>query len=94
MDIFIFILIILALVAAMYLLSRSENRTKNKYKKAAYRLLDDPHPDNVEVSKMIKMLRLYGGRWRKDKEFIELVNRLRDRLNTMTDTEISQEVRK
>jgi hypothetical protein len=86
MDVAYFILIILALVALMYLLSRSEKKTKNKYKKDAYRLLDMPNPDRAEITKSIKLLRLYGGRWRKDKEFIELVKRLVDRLNNMADT--------
>jgi hypothetical protein len=86
MDVVYFILIILALVGAMLLLRRSEKKTKNKCKKTAYRLLDTPNPDRAEVASTIKLLRLYGGRWRKDKEFVELVERLRDRLNSITDT--------
>jgi hypothetical protein len=86
MDIFYFALILVALGAAMYFLSRSEKKTKNKHKKDAYRLLDNPNPERTEIVKTIKLLRLYGGRWRKDKEFIELVNRLRDRLDNMADT--------
>ncbi|MGD1119063.1 MAG: hypothetical protein ABR886_06205 [Dehalococcoidales bacterium] len=80
MDYAIFILVILALGAAMFFLQRSEKRTKNKYKKEAYRLLDTPDPDPTVVAKTIKLLRLYGGRWRKDKEFVELVKRLAERL--------------
>jgi len=86
MDIAIFILILLALIATMYLLGQSEKKTKNKHKKEAYRLLDTPHPDRAEIVKTIKLLRLYGGRWRKDKEFIELIVRLQDRLKSITDT--------
>jgi hypothetical protein len=80
MDYVIFALIILVLVAAIIFLQRSEKSTKIKYKKEAYRLLDEPHPDPVEVARIIKLLRLYGGRWRKDKEFVELVKRLAERL--------------
>jgi hypothetical protein len=86
MDIFYFILIILALGAAMYFLARSEKKTKNKHKKDAYRLLDTPNPSRAEITKSIKLLRLYGGRWRKDKEFVELVKRLVERLNSIADT--------
>lgn len=80
MDYAIFILIILALIAVFYFLRRNEKKTKNKHKIAAYRVLDAPNPTPQEIVNAIKMLRLYGGTWRKDKEFVELVNRLRDRL--------------
>ena len=81
MDYLFFILIILALVAASYFLRRSDKKTKNKYKIAAYRLLDAPNPARDEIVNTIKFLRLYGGRLFKDKEFVELVKRLTDRLN-------------
>ena len=81
MDYVYFILIILILVAIIYFLGRSEKRTKNKHKKDAYRLLDTPNPDQRELISTIKCLRLYGGRWRKDQEFIELIKRLAERLN-------------
>jgi LPXTG-motif cell wall-anchored protein len=80
MDILYFIIIILVLVAAYFFLRRNEKKTKNKYKIDAYRLLDAPNPSTKEIISAIKMLRLYGGTWRKDKEFVELVSRLRDRL--------------
>jgi hypothetical protein len=82
MDIFYFVLIILALGLAFYLLQRSDKRTKNKYKMDAYRLLDSPNPTSEEILKTIKFLRLYGGRWRKDKEFVQLIDRLQGRLKT------------
>jgi hypothetical protein len=78
-----FALIVLALVSAWYLLNRMDKRTKNKYKKDAYRLLDTPSASKQEVIKTIKMLRLYGGRFRKDKEFIQLVERLIEKLDKM-----------
>ena len=81
MDYLYFVLIIFALVAIIFLLRRSEKRLKNKYKKDAYRLLETPNPGRGEIIKTIKYLRLYGGRWRKDKEFIELVKRLVDKLD-------------
>jgi hypothetical protein len=83
MDYFYFALIILVLAGAWFLLNRMDKRTKNQHKKEAYRLLDTPDASKKEIEKTIKMLRLYGGRFRKDKEFIQLVNKLIDRLNKM-----------
>jgi hypothetical protein len=76
MDYFYFILIILSLAAMMYLLFRLEKATKVKYKKTAYGLLDAVKPGAEEIKDTIKGLRLYGGRWRKDKECYQLVERL------------------
>jgi hypothetical protein len=83
MDYLYFALIILALVAAFVFLQRSDKKTKNKYKMDAYKLLDSPNPAPNDILKTIKFLRLYGGRWRKDKEFIQLIDRLLARLKTI-----------
>lgn len=83
MDIFYFILIIVILIAVIILLRRSDTRTKNKYRKAAYSLLEKSKPDPKELKDTIKYLRLYGGRWRKDKEFLELAKRLIDKLDSV-----------
>jgi hypothetical protein len=77
---FIFALIVVALCAGWWWLNRMDKRTKNRYKKDAYRLLDKPECTKQEVLQTIKMLRLYGGRFRKDKEFVQLCNRLIDKL--------------
>jgi hypothetical protein len=82
-DYFFFIGIVLVLVGASFLLNRLEKRTKNKVKKEAYRLLDAPEATPNEIIKNIKMIRLYGGRWFKDKEFKQLADRLIDRLEKM-----------
>jgi hypothetical protein len=79
-DYFFFIGIILVLGAASYLLTRLEKKTKNKVKKEAYRLLDTPEPARADIIKSIKMIRLYGGRWFKDKEFKQIADRLIDKL--------------
>ena len=81
MDYVIFFLLILGLAAAYYLLRRADIRTKNKYKKDAYRILEMKGASRNEIEKTIKMLRLYGGRWRKDKEFAQLIARLIDKLD-------------
>jgi hypothetical protein len=83
MDYLLFILLIVVLVGAVILLRRSDIRTKNKYRKTAYSLLEKSNPDPGELKVTIKYLRLYGGRWRKDKEFLELAKRLIDRLDSV-----------
>jgi len=83
MDIFYFILIILGLVAIMYLLIRFEKKTKQKYKKIAYSLLDTVKPGPQEIKDTIKGLRLYGGRWLKDKECYQLVERLQVKYDSL-----------
>jgi hypothetical protein len=83
MDYFYFALIMLGLVAIMYLLIRIEKRTKLRYKKAAYGLLENARPDPKEMRDTIKSLRLYGGRWFKDKECVQLVERLQIKYSSL-----------
>jgi hypothetical protein len=72
LDITFFIVLILVIAGAFYLLNRSENKTKNKYKMTAYNLLEEKNPDTKKIRESIRMLRLYGGRFRKDHEFSQL----------------------
>jgi hypothetical protein len=71
-DIVYFILGVLILVGAYYLLHRSEKNTKNKCKKDAYDLLESKNPDPKKIKQTLTFLRLYGGRFRKDHEFGQL----------------------
>jgi hypothetical protein len=80
-DIVGFILILSALVAVICLLHRSEKGTKNKWKLAAYNLLEEKKPDPKKVRETIKFLRIYGGRFRKDSEFTQLDLLLSDLLH-------------
>jgi len=83
MDYFYFILIIFALLFIIYFLNRIERRTKAKLKKTAYGLLEIDRPDPKEMKDIIKGLRLYGGRWFKDKECVQLVDRLVVKYNSL-----------
>jgi hypothetical protein len=83
MDIVIFVLIIVGMVLLLVLLNRIEKKTKLNIKKTAYNLLEAVNPAPREIRDTIKSLRLYGGRFRKDKECIELVNRLIVKLDTV-----------
>lgn len=73
-------LFVIVLVLLLGGLSKLDTRTKKKHKQAAYKLLETSSPDAKEVKNTIKNLRLYGGRWRKDKECLQLIQRLQDKL--------------
>ena len=60
------------MVGGIWLLRRSEGKTKNKWKLAAYNLLEVKNPDPQKVRETIKFLRIYGGHFRKDPEFTQL----------------------
>jgi hypothetical protein len=85
MEVFLNILFIVGLLlvlgGALYLLHRSDVRTKNKHKMTAYNLLEKKDADPKKIKETIKLLRLYGGRWRKDPEIISLAGLLSDMLN-------------
>jgi|PlaIllAssembly_1097288.scaffolds.fasta_scaffold1032820_2 hypothetical protein len=74
------VLFILALVLALFGLNRFDAYTKTKYKKDAYKLLENPAPDVKKVKDTIKGLRMYSGKWRKDKESVMLVEKLQAKL--------------
>jgi hypothetical protein len=74
---FVFILVMALL---LFGLNRLDARTRKKHKQTAYKLLEDTNPDIKKVRDTIKCLRLYGGRWKKDKECVLLVEKLQDKL--------------
>jgi hypothetical protein len=80
MDYVYMVLFILALVLALFGLNRYDAYTKTKYKKDAYKLLEDPAPDIKKIKDTIKGLRMYSGKWRKDKESVMLVEKLQGRM--------------
>ena len=73
-------LFLLVLLASLYFLSRMDARTKKKYKHEAYKLLETANADIKKVRDTIKGLRLYGGRFKKDKECYQLIQKLQDKL--------------
>ncbi len=83
MEYLSFILIILFLAFLLLLFARIEKRTKNKWRKTAYDLLEMEGPAREDIFKTIKYLRLYGGRIRRDKEFKQLIERLHDKLESL-----------
>jgi hypothetical protein len=85
MEYFYFFLFVAFLVGMLVLLSRIEARAKRRQRKAAYDLLEQPDPSDREIRQVIKGLKLYEGRWRKDKELTQLVARLAERLKSPRD---------
>ena len=83
MDYVAFVLIILILIALIIVLNKSQNRTRDKYKIDAYKLLETSDPSPKEVRDILKALKLYGGRWHKDKESAELIRRLQDKFGKL-----------
>jgi hypothetical protein len=80
METVLFSLFLILLVGSYVFLTMWEGRAKKRTKAEAYRLLDTPNPDLTQLKKTIKYLRVYGGRWRKDKECVQLVRRLQEKL--------------
>ncbi len=93
MDYVWFILFILFLVLILFLLNKMDRITKRKHLDAAYSLLETENPDPIEIKKTIKGLRLYGGRLRKNQEFMELIKQLQDKL-AITEGDIDGLLRK
>jgi hypothetical protein len=80
MDYLYLFLLVAFLAGMLFFLFRLEKREKYRQRKAAYDLLERHDASAQEIRKALKNLRLYGGRWRKDKEFLQLILRLEERL--------------
>lgn len=94
MDIFYFFLILAALAVILWLLHRSDVRTKNKYKLSAYKLLEEKNPAPEKVKDTLKMLHLYQGRFRKDHEFEQLQMQLADLLREISPEKPAKKAKK
>jgi hypothetical protein len=80
MDYVYIFLFILVLVLLLVGLNKLDAGSKKKYKREAYKVLEDTGNDPKKIKDTIKSLRLYSGRWRKDKESVQLVERLQEKL--------------
>lgn len=79
MDVFYFILIFVGMGGMFYLLVMWDRRAKQSYKDKANDLLLMSDPNPKEVRDVIKNLRLYAGRFKKDKEAINLITKLQNK---------------
>ncbi len=73
------------LALLLFLLSTIEKKSKNVYRKDAYNLLEQEKPDPRKLKSSIRLLRLYGGRLRRDQEIQELILRLKAKLEGYPD---------
>ena len=80
MNYLYFFLLVAFLAGLLVFLFRLEKQAKRRQRRTAYDLLEKKNPSTQEIKQALKGLRLYGGRWRKDKEFLQLILRLEERL--------------
>jgi hypothetical protein len=79
-DILSYIGLMVVLAAAMYFIHRMDKSAKAKSRENAYRLLDMEDPPPRDLKRTIRDLSLYGGRLKRDKEFLQLKERLNRKL--------------
>jgi hypothetical protein len=80
-DVVGYIIVMVVLGGAWYLIKRLDNNAKNKSRENAYRLLEMENPPAKELKRTIRDLHLYGGRVRRNQEFIQLRQRLTRKLD-------------
>jgi hypothetical protein len=85
MDYVYLFLLVAFLAGALFFLFRLEKQAKYRQRRAAYDLLEKKNSSAQEIKQALKGLRLYSGRWRKDKEFLQLIARLEERLKNARD---------
>jgi hypothetical protein len=85
MDYLYFFLLMAFLGGLLAFLFRLEKQAKRQQRRAAYDLLEKKDASAKEIKQALKGLRLYGGRWRKDKEFLQIIIRLEERLKNARD---------
>ena len=83
MDYVWFIVFMAILGGLLFLLYNFDKRTKKKYRDSAMALLEATDPDPQKIAETMKMLRLYGGRWHKDQDFLLLRAKLQERLESL-----------
>ncbi|MEE8193999.1 MAG: hypothetical protein V3T73_00675, partial [Dehalococcoidales bacterium] len=75
------VIILIVLVIGPFIVSKA----KKKYKKDAYRLLKKSDPSSKDIKETIKALNRYIGRWSKDEEAAQLIKRLMDKLDQLSE---------
>lgn len=81
LDILWYIGVIAILVAGWWLIKRMDDAAKDKSRENAYKLLEMENPPKKELKKTIRALHIYGGRVRRDQEFLQLRARLTQKLD-------------
>ncbi len=78
----IVLVIVIILIIGLFIVL---NKAKKEYKKDAYRLLKKSNPSPKDIKETINALNRYVGRWSKDEEAAQLINRLMDRLSEISE---------
>ena len=82
-DVLTYIGVMIVLGGAWYFIKRMDNAAKDKSRETAYRLLEMEDPPVKEVKRTIRDLHLYGGRLKRDQEFMQLRRRLSQKLDAI-----------
>ena len=82
-DVFAYIGMVAVLAAAWYAMRRLDRKARAKSREKAYQLLDMDNPPVKELKKTIRELQLYGGRMKRDLEFLQLRERLSRKLDAI-----------
>lgn len=83
LDILTYIAVMLVLAGAWWFIKRMDGAAKDKSRENAYRLLEMENPPAKELKRTIRNLQLYGGRMKRDQEFIQLRAKLTSKLDTI-----------
>ena len=79
--IIVLIILLVLVIGLLVVLSKA----KKEYKKDAYRLLKKSNPNSKDIKETIKALNRYVGRWSKDEEAVQLIRRLMDKLDQLSE---------
>ena len=82
-DIITYIAVMVVLGGAWWFIKRMDATAKNKSRENAYRLLDMETPPAKELKRTIRDLHIYGGRMKRDQEFIQLRAKLTRKLDAI-----------
>jgi hypothetical protein len=80
-DVLTYIGVIVVLGGAWYFIKRMDRAAKDKSRENAYRLLEMENPPTKELKRTIRDLNLYGGRLKRDQEFMQLRQKLTRKLD-------------
>ncbi len=80
-DVLTYIGVIVVLGGAWYFIKRMDRAAKDKSRENAYRLLEMENPPTKELKRTIRDLNLYGGRLKRDQEFLQLRQKLTRKLD-------------
>jgi hypothetical protein len=82
-DVLWYVLAMAVLIGAWWFIKRMDGAAKDKSREKAYKLLEMENPPAKDIKKTIRDLHLYGGRMKRDQEFLQLRVRLTKKLDAI-----------